>query len=72
MNVKGIIYGVAKNAMVAAFGEEHWNSFMIKLAANDKFFSNVIMSITPVPLEKVIFFLTRCVRNSSTTTECST
>lgn len=56
MNVKGIIYGVAKNAMVEIFGEERWNSFMTKLAANDKFFGNVIMSITPVPLEKVIFF----------------
>ena len=55
MNVKGIIYGVAKNSMIAAFGEERWNSFMTKLAANDKFFSNIIMSVTPIPMEKFIF-----------------
>ena len=38
MNVKGIIYGVAKNAMVTIFGEERWNAFMTKLAAKDKYF----------------------------------
>jgi hypothetical protein len=52
MNVKGIIYMTGKNAIVEVFGLEPWNSFMAKLAAKDKFFSNPIMSVTPVPLDK--------------------
>ena len=71
MNTKGIFYTVTKDSMVTAFGEERWNSFMTKLAEKDKYFKNVIMAITFIPVEKFIFFLTRCVRNSSTTTECS-
>jgi hypothetical protein len=53
MNVKGISYVVTKNTMTAAFGEERWNSFMAKLAEQDKYFSSVIMSITPIPAEKL-------------------
>ena len=45
MNAKGTIYGVAKNSIVAAFGEERWNSFMTKLAEKDNYFSKMIMSI---------------------------
>jgi hypothetical protein len=57
MNTKGIFYTVTKASMVAAFGEERWNSFMTKLAEKDKYFSNVIiMSITPIPVEKLIIF----------------
>jgi len=55
MNAKGTIYGVAKNSIVAAFGEERWNSFMTKLAEKDPYFKNVIMSITLIPVEKLIF-----------------
>jgi hypothetical protein len=57
VNVKGTVYLTGKTTVTAAFGEERWNSFMAKLAAKDKFFSNVIMSVTPVPLEKLMFFL---------------
>jgi len=56
MNVKGIIYGVAKNAMTAFFSEERWTSFMAKLAEKDNYFSKMIMSITPIPMDKFIFF----------------
>jgi hypothetical protein len=72
MNTKGIFYTVTKDSMVTAFGEERWNSFMTKLAEKDNYFSKMIMAITLSPVEKLIIFLTRCVRNSLTTTECST
>jgi hypothetical protein len=42
--------------MVTAFGEERWNSFMTKLAEKDKYFKNMIMSITLIPVEKLIIF----------------
>ena len=54
MNVKGTFYVITKTAMVAAFGEERWNSFMTGLAEKDKYFKNVIMSITLIPVEKLI------------------
>ena len=54
MNAKGTIYGVAKNSIIAAFGEERWNSFMHKLAEKDNYFSKMIMSITLIPVEKLI------------------
>jgi len=40
--------------MIAAFGEERWTAFMAKLAEKDKYFSTVIMSITAMPVEKLI------------------
>ena len=40
--------------MALAFGEERWNSFMTGLAEKDKYFKNVIMSITLIPVEKLI------------------
>ena len=52
MNVKGIFYVVTKTTMIAAFGEERWKAFMDKLAEKDKYFGTVIMSITPMPVEK--------------------
>jgi hypothetical protein len=55
MNAKGTIYGVAKNSITAAFGEERWESFMNKLAEKDNYFSKMIMSITLIPAEKLIF-----------------
>ena len=54
MNVKGIFYSITKASMVAAFGEERWNSFMTRLVEKDKYFKNVIMSITLIPVEKLI------------------
>jgi hypothetical protein len=54
MNVKGTFYVITKAAMSAAFGEERWNSFMARLAEKDKYFKNVIMSITLIPVEKLI------------------
>lgn len=62
MNVKGIIFLTGKNAITQVFGTEPWNSFMVKLAAKDKFFSNIIMSVTPVPLDKFILFLDELVK----------
>ncbi|MFA5321834.1 MAG: hypothetical protein WC373_04110 [Smithella sp.] len=57
MNVKGTVFVTGKAAISAGFGEERWNSFLTKLAAKDKFFSNIIMSVTIIPVEKHLFFL---------------
>ena len=54
MNAKGISYVVTKANMTAAFGEERWTAFMAKLAEKDNYFSKMIMSITPMPVEKLI------------------
>ncbi len=54
MNIKGIFYVVTKTAMTDTFGEERWKEFMTKLAQKDKYFGQVIMSITPIPAEKLI------------------
>ena len=54
MNAKGISYVVTKANMTAAFGEERWTAFIAKLAKKDKYFSTIIMSITPMPVEKLI------------------
>jgi hypothetical protein len=62
MNVKGIIYLTGKTAIIKVFGEEPWNSFIPKLTAKDKFFSNTIWAITPVPMDKFILFLDELVK----------
>jgi hypothetical protein len=62
MNVKGIIYITGKSTIIKVFGEEPWNAFIVKLAAKDKFFSNVIMPVTRVPLDKFILFLDELVK----------
>lgn len=54
MNAKGIAYVTTKNNMIAALGEERWTAFMDKLAEKDKYFSKVIMSISLMPVEKLI------------------
>ena len=54
MKVKGTIYTTTKATVIEAFGEERWNSFIAKLAEKDKYFKNVIMSVTLIPLDKVI------------------
>jgi len=56
MNTKGISYVTTKTNMIAALGEERWTAFMAKLSEKDKYFSSVIMSITPMPVEKLIVF----------------
>ena len=62
MNVKGIIYITGKTTIISVFGEERWNSFALKLAAKDKFFSNMILYVTPVPIDKFIVFLDELVK----------
>ena len=62
MNVKGIVFVTSKVTITAAFGEERWNSFMVKLAQKDKFFGNIIMSVTLIPMEKQIFFLEELIK----------
>ena len=54
MNIKGIFFVVTKDSMTKIFGEERWKEFMTKLAQKEKYFSSVIMSITPIPAEKLI------------------
>ena len=54
MNAKGIAYIVTKSNMIAAFGEERWTAFLDKLAKRDSYFGAVILSITPMPVEKLI------------------
>jgi hypothetical protein len=56
MNAKGISFVVTKDNMTAAFGEERWTAFMAKLTKKDKYFCTVIMSVTPMPIEKLIIF----------------
>jgi hypothetical protein len=62
MNVKGIIYLTGKNAIISVFGEERWNSFVPKLAAKDKFFSNTIWAITSVPMDDFILYLDELIK----------
>ena len=62
MNVKGSIYLTGKTTIISVFGEERWNAFVPKLAAKDNFFSNQIMSITRVPVDKFIIFLDELVK----------
>ena len=62
MNVKGIIFLTGKNTIVSAFGEERWNSFIPKLTEKDKYFSNTIWAITPIPMDKFIFFLDELIK----------
>lgn len=57
MNVKGTAFLTRKDTIIKDFGKERWNSFITKLAERDKYFSNVIMSITLIPLDKFIVFL---------------
>jgi hypothetical protein len=57
MNVKGIVFITGKTTIIKVFGEDRWNSFRTKLIAIDEFFSNFIMSVTPIPIDKFILFL---------------
>lgn len=57
MNVKGTAFVTRKDTIINAFGEERWNAFMTKLAAKEKYFSQSIMTVTLIPLDKFIVFL---------------
>jgi hypothetical protein len=54
MNIKGTAYLTRKDTIIKTFGEERWNAFSAKLAAKDKYFSQTIMNITLIPLDKFI------------------
>jgi hypothetical protein len=56
MNAKGNIIVITRTNMIAGFGEERWNAFMTKLVQKDNYFSTMIMSVTLVPVEKVMIF----------------
>jgi hypothetical protein len=62
MNVKGTVYVTGKTAISALFGEDRWNAFSVRLAEKDNYFNNVIMSITPIPVDKFTFFLDELIK----------
>lgn len=62
MNVKGIIFLTGKTTIISVFGEQPWNAFVVRLAEKDAFFKNMIMTITPIPIDKFIFFLDELVK----------
>jgi hypothetical protein len=57
MNIKGTAFITRKDTIVKGFGEARWNSFIAKLAEKDKYFSQTIMNITLIPLDKFVLFL---------------
>ena len=57
MHVKGTAFLTRKDTIVRAFGEERWKNFITRLAAKDKYFDQVIMNVTLIPLDKFIVFL---------------
>jgi len=67
MNIKGTAFTIAKASISQAFGEDRWNAFMARMAQKDSFYKNVIMSITPIPIEKHLAFLDEMVKEFSTT-----
>lgn len=56
MNIKGSTFVTTKAIISEAFGEERWKSFNAKLVEKDKYFSNVIMSVTLIPVNKITIF----------------
>jgi hypothetical protein len=56
MNIKGTAYVTSKAVITEYFGEERWNSFLTKVIEKDKYFSNKIMSVTLIPVGKLIIF----------------
>ena len=57
MNVKGTAFLTRKDTIIKTFGEGRWKAFMDKLMAKDKYFSQVIMNVTLIPLDKFVIFL---------------
>ena len=62
MNIKGTAFTTAKVTISAAFGEERWNSFMVKMAEKDNYYKGMIMSISIIPVEKHLFFLDELIK----------
>jgi hypothetical protein len=62
MNVKGTAFVTGKVTITEGFGEERWNAFMAKLATKDKYFNNMIMSVTLLPVDKYILFLNELIK----------
>jgi hypothetical protein len=63
MNVKGTVYTNTKATIIETFGRECWNSFMAQLARKDEYFKgNIIMSITMIPLDKIIIFFDELIK----------
>jgi hypothetical protein len=62
MNVKGTVYLTGKTAITAVFGEKRWNDFSARLAEKDKYFKNMIMSVTQIPVDKFTLFLEELIR----------
>lgn len=56
MNIKGSSFVTTKAIITEAFGEERWNAFHAGLTQKDGFFNNMIMSVTLIPVEKMIVF----------------
>ena len=72
MNVKGSFYVLTKTAMIDVFGQERWNSFMTRLVQKENYFSKVIMSITLIPVDKLIVLYDEMCKEFSTVTTIST
>lgn len=62
MNIKGTAYVSGKLSLIENFGQERWNSFLAGLAAKEDYYSNMIMTITLIPLEKFVVFLDEIIR----------
>lgn len=56
MNIKGITFVTTKAIVSEAFGEDRWNAFKNKLVEKDAYFNNMIMSVTLIPVDKIIIF----------------
>ena len=57
MNIKGTAYVAGKLSLIENFGQESWNSFLVKLSAKDNYFSTIIMNVTLIPLDNFVIFL---------------
>ena len=62
MNIKGSSFVTTKAIITEAFGEERWDSFHTDLIQKDGFFNNMIMSVTLIPVEKMIVFFNELCR----------
>ena len=62
MNVKGTVFVTGKNAISTVFGVDRWNSFNARLAEKDKYFNNMIMSVTQIPVDKFTLFLNELIK----------
>jgi hypothetical protein len=56
MNIKGSSYVTTRAIVTEAFGAQRWNAFNAKVIEKDNFFSNMIMAVTLIPVDKIIIF----------------